>query len=113
MTVPREDFDLAPIDMRLKPVAIVFDFVNPYLTRRSLGLQGGELGFNEPRHLGFATHNATDKNASPTATGGEAEDEARLIPREGMIANKFDVSKFLRPLHPPRINNRKERGDKA
>jgi hypothetical protein len=49
VTVAREDFSLAPIDMGLKPVAVVFDFVNPLPTRRSIALQGGELGFNGKR----------------------------------------------------------------
>jgi hypothetical protein len=37
--------------MNLDPVAVVFDFVNPLLALGRFGFQGGELGFNEPRHL--------------------------------------------------------------
>src|SRR5258708_35907188 len=62
--------DLAPagVDADLDAVAVVLDFVKPLTPYRSLGLQGGQLGFNEPRHLDFATHSATHKKPPPTAT---------------------------------------------
>src|SRR4051794_2621678 len=46
-----EYFLATAVQMNLDPVAVVFDFANPLLALRRFGFQGGELGFNEPRHL--------------------------------------------------------------
>jgi hypothetical protein len=37
--------------VELDAVTVEFDLVNPLVSLGRLGLQGGELGFNEPRHL--------------------------------------------------------------
>ena len=41
---------LAAVDVNLHAVAVVLNFVQTLLALGGLGLQGGELGFNEPRH---------------------------------------------------------------
>jgi hypothetical protein len=50
---PRAGKDLlpTPVEMDLNAVAVVLDFMKPLAARRGLGLQGGKLGPNEPRHL--------------------------------------------------------------
>ena len=50
---PVAGIDLPPstIDVNLHAVAVVLDFMKPLVATRRFGLQGGELGFNEPRHL--------------------------------------------------------------
>ena len=65
---------LVSIDVQLNAVAVVLGFVKPLRPYRSHGIQGGPVGFNEPRHLDFATHGATHKKTSPTA----AEERRRL-----------------------------------
>jgi hypothetical protein len=46
-----EDLLPAPAEMHLNTVAIVLDFMEPPLAAGRIRLQGGKLGFNEPRHL--------------------------------------------------------------
>ena len=48
--VAGEDALLAAVDVNLHAVAVVLNFVQTLLALGGLGLQGGELGFNEPRH---------------------------------------------------------------
>ena len=47
---------LAIVGVELDAVTVEFDLVNPLVSLGRLGLQGGELGFNEPRHLGTLHH---------------------------------------------------------
>lgn len=46
--VAGEDALLTAVDVNLHAVAVVLNFVQPLLALGGLGLQGGELGFNEP-----------------------------------------------------------------
>ena len=61
MAVAGEKFGIAPIDMGLEPIAVVFDFVNPLLTRRSLALKGGKLGLDEARHINALRHSRNSR----------------------------------------------------
>lgn len=65
------DFPLSLVQVDLDPIAIEFDFVKPPVPSRSLGLQGGQLGLDEPRHLrrdrgrfGTLGHYSTQQNAT-------------------------------------------------
>ena len=49
--VAGEDLLPTPVEMDLHAVAVVLDFMKPLVALGRLGLQGGKLGFNEPRHL--------------------------------------------------------------
>jgi hypothetical protein len=64
------DLLLSSVHMNLDPVAVVFDFVNPLLSLGSLGLQGGKLGFNEPRHLCQFTHERNSQKNPAARLGG-------------------------------------------
>jgi hypothetical protein len=44
--------------VNLHPVAVVLDFMEPKVAFGRFGLQGGKLGFNEPRHLNTLCHAA-------------------------------------------------------
>jgi hypothetical protein len=39
------------VEMHLNAIAVELDLVKPKIALGRFGLQGGELGFNEPRHL--------------------------------------------------------------
>jgi hypothetical protein len=69
MAVAGEGSLLPAVQIELDAVAVEFNLVNPPVAPGCRGLQGGELGFNEPRHLDFATHNATRKR--PRDRSGE------------------------------------------
>jgi hypothetical protein len=52
--------------MDLNAIAVVLDFMEPLLALGRFGLQGGELGFNEPRHLDTLLHSGnSQKPAAP------------------------------------------------
>jgi len=67
--------------VKLDVVAVVFDFVNSLRALGSLALQGGKLGFNEPRHLNTLNHRRNSQK-DLAAPQGERSDEVERKPRE-------------------------------
>jgi hypothetical protein len=68
--VAGKDLFPASVEMDLNAVTVVLDLVDPLLALRRFGLQGGELGFNEPRHLNTLWHSETHnahRTQGPTA----------------------------------------------
>ena len=55
MTVAGEGLAGVTIDMKLDAVAVIFDFVNPVVTRWGFRLEGGKLGLDEARHRASRT----------------------------------------------------------
>ena len=68
-TVASEHLLATAVQMYLDPVAVVFDFVNPLFAPGRFGLQGGELGFNEPRHLGTLGQQLNSQKTSQQQAG--------------------------------------------
>src|SRR5579871_4290032 len=48
MTVAGENFDLTAIEVRLNPIAVVFDFVNPLFSRRGFAFRLASWGLTKP-----------------------------------------------------------------
>src|SRR5437879_7498148 len=64
--VARVDFLATAVDMNLHAIAVIFDFMKPKIALGRFGLQGGKLGFNEPRHLNTLCHlGNSQKPAAP------------------------------------------------
>jgi hypothetical protein len=55
--------------VNLHAVAVVLDLMKPSVALRRFGLQGGELGFNEPRHLDTLWHSGNSQ--TPAAPWGQ------------------------------------------
>src|SRR5438552_10873484 len=49
--VARVELLPSTIYVNLHAIPVIFDFMEPLVALRCLGLQGGKLGLNEPRHL--------------------------------------------------------------